>query len=70
MIIVWLALLTTLAGCTSSNIAAIVDAMAKDQASVCLKVNANMGVIQLSRSGITNGAMVCNPDGGMTITTK
>jgi hypothetical protein len=55
----------TLCGCAGN--AAIVEALAKDDASVCLTITSIYGRVQLARSKITSGEVTCTTDGGLSV---
>ena len=50
-----------LPGCVHT--AGLVEAMAKDPASVCVHLNTVYGTVRVYRTGIANGVMQCNQDG-------
>jgi len=55
-----------LTGCSTTNITKLVDALAKDPATVRLHVNGIYGSVDFVRIGGTNGCTIA-PDGTLTV---
>ncbi len=53
-----------LSGCV--NAAALVEALAKDEATVCVNVGTVYGTLRIARTNISNGDVACT-DGGLTV---
>ena len=56
-------------GCAPTNISNLAEALATDQASVCITIASVYGTVKIARSGLLNGAVTCSAD-GMTIKAK
>lgn len=50
-------------GCSSTNIAELVKAMAGDTATVCVTAQWGGGMVNASRTNIQNGDVQCQPNG-------
>ncbi len=61
----WLLLSIALfaAGCAPTNISDLMQAMAGDQASVCVTITTIYGTAKMARSGLLNGTVNCSADG-------
>jgi len=53
-------------GCAPTNISNLAEALAADQASVCITIASVYGTVKIARSGLLNGTVNCSAD-GMTI---
>lgn len=59
--------LVLLAGCTSTNISELVQALASDPATVCITATGYGGSVTVSRTNIFNGDVTCPPGGGLSV---
>jgi hypothetical protein len=60
-------LLISLAGCSTTNITKLTEALAKDPAIVVLKVGTVYGTVNFTRVGSLTNGMTISPDGTVSV---
>jgi hypothetical protein len=58
-----LALALALTGCSTTNISKLVEAMAKDPATVCITVTSIYGTVKSYRTAAPNATVKCDQEG-------
>lgn len=56
-----------LAGCSTTNISELIQALASDPATVCITATGYGGSVTVSRTNIANGDVTCPPGGGLSV---
>lgn len=59
----WLGLALLLTGCSQTNLAEVIAAMAKDPATACVTVMTPQGTGKIYRTNIRNGIVKCDETG-------
>lgn len=60
LLLVWMVFLAS--GC-ANDIPALVDSLARDQATACVTIVSSRGTIKLARTGLKHGKVSCTADG-------
>ena len=56
-------IMLSLAGCSATNISKLVEAMAKDPATVCITVTSIYGTVKSYRTAAPNATVKCDQEG-------